>query len=376
MAVSRYHKVPGIKMGSSIEEAVKTMVGEQSFVLHVTDEIGKPVGWLSSLDILRYFIECIDEEIKKKNVEEVMYAIVEEDYLDVTGELSNISSWAEKRRHIIPYFITLEGTAGILSVHGLLQEVLKDRAREMELRRKAEIRLERLGRMQQELEKALANLFADPRVVERLKHMVEYQDEYNPVTGKIKITGVIKEGVYRHVVNILRLLAELWEQGLMKFGGLHQDTLVKTAIFHDLGKAQPQLEVGMVVDPKEVFESGKLHAFRSASLAKEVYQLPESVVWLVKYHHHEEGELPSDFPLGLLPMHRLFRLLDGLSAGITRRSSKVNLTVRDTVVQVKEESSHPAYNRCLELDLSSGRAEVKPCGNEREENVKNAAQNY
>ncbi|MDK2926608.1 MAG: hypothetical protein PWR31_298 [Bacillota bacterium] len=229
-----------------------------------------------------------------------------------------------------------------------------------ELSKEAETRLERLGHTQ-EFEKALPNLFTDPRaVVSQLKSIVEYQDEYDPATGKIKITGVVREGVYHHVVCILWLLAQLREQGPMKLPGMHQETLVKTAIFHDLGKVQPHLEVGEIVNPKEVFEPGKLHALRSASLARRVYRLEENIVQLIRYHHHEEVEVPPDFPRSLLPMHRLFRLLDGLSAGITRRGSSVNLTVRETVVRVNEESIHPSYNRYLELNICTGRMEMKP----------------
>ncbi|KUK31701.1 MAG: HD domain protein [Thermoanaerobacterales bacterium 50_218] len=357
----RYSEVPNIKAEASIEEAVEAMITRQSFVLQVADEKGEPVGWLSTLDILRAFMEDPGSaEVKGRSVGEFMRSITGEDYLNVAGELSDICLWAEERRDRIPYFTTAGGTAGILSAHGLLREALKERDRERELRREAEARCERLGRMQQEMEKALANLFADPKVVAQLKSIVEYQDEYDPATGKVKITGVIEEGVYRHVVNILRLLTELWEQGLMELAGMHQETLVKAAIFHDLGKVQPHLAVGDMVDPKEAFEPGKFHAFRSASLAEQVYNLPESVVFLIKYHHHEEEELPPYFPSGLLPMHRLFRLLDGLSAGLTRRGSRVNLTVKGTVVQVREESTHPAYDRYLELDLCSGKVEVKP----------------
>jgi CBS domain-containing protein len=357
----RYNEVPNIKVDASIEEAIKAMMARQSLVLQVTDEKGEPLGWLNSLDILRVFMEDHGAaEFKKRGIRGLMHTIAEEDYLDVTGELSDISSWAKKRGYRIPYFTTTEGTAGILSLHGLLQEALNEKDKEKKLRKEAEARFERLSHTQQELEKALANLFADPRVVAKLKSIVEYQDEYNPATGKIKITGVIEEGVYRHVVNILRLLTELWEQGLMELAGMHQDTLVKTAIFHDLGKVQPYLQVGEIVDPKEAFEPGKFHAFRSASIARRVYRLGENIVQLIRYHHHEEDELPADFPRSLLPMHRLFRLLDGLSAGITRRGSRVDLMVSATVVQVREESIHPAYNRCLELDLYSGKVKSTP----------------
>lgn len=148
----------------------------------------------------------------------------------------------------------------------------------------------------------------------------------------------------------------------MAVDGLCRETLVKTAVFHDLGKVQPHLEVGDIVDPKEASDPGQFHAFRRASLARRVYHLEQghSPSDQIKYHHHQDEELPPDFPPGLLPMHRLFRLLDGLSAGITRRGSRVSLTVKAAVVQVREESTHPAYNRSLELDLRLGRAEVKP----------------
>lgn len=354
-------EAPRVGADATIEEAMVKMLERESFVLQVTNGSGELVGWLDSLDLLRAFMQDPDMTVvRKKSIRELVRAIAEEDYLEENAELSTICSWAEKRSHRVPYFTTREGKAGVLTTHSLLREALQGRERERKRREEAEARLERLGHMQQELEKALANLFADPGVVNKLKSIVEYQDEYDPASGKIKIAGVIQEGVYRHVVNILRLLTELWEQGLMELAGMSQEMLVKTAIFHDLGKVQPHLVVGEIVDPKEAFEPGKFHAFRSASLAKQVYNLPEGIVRLIKYHHHEEKELPSEFPTGLLPMHRLFRLLDGLSAGITRRGSRVNLTVKATVVHVREESAHPAYNRYLELDLCSGRAEVKP----------------
>ncbi|ERM91288.1 HD domain-containing protein [Caldanaerobacter subterraneus] len=352
MPVPRYNKVPSIKVGLSIEEAVKIMASQQSFVLQVINDKGEPVGWLNCLDILKTIIEdSAVVKIKEKSIEKLICPINEEDYLNVFGELSDISRWAEKRGHRLPYFTTTEGNAGILSVSGLLQEALEERDKERELREEAQLHFERINYIHEELEKALANLFIDPNVIVKLKSIVEYQDEYDLSTGKIKITGVIKEGTYLHVVNMLRLLAELWEQGLLELGVINKETLVNATIFHDLGKVQPPLKIGEVVDPKEAFEPGKYHAFRSALIAKNVYHLDKNVVQLIKYHHHTEEELPPDFPDGLLPMHRLFRLIDGLSAGITRRGSKVNLTVKGTIVQVKEESIHPDYNRCIEIDL-------------------------
>lgn len=315
---------------------------------------------MNSLDLLQVFMgDSSTAVIRGKGIRELIHNIAEEDYLNIEEELSCICSWVEKKSQNLPYFISKDGRiAGALSMRGLLREAVECNDRERVLRKEVETLLERLGHLQQEFEMALANLFPNSTVIAQLKTIVEYQDEYDPATGKIKITGIIREGVYRHVINILRLLAELTEQGLMTTAGIDKAELLKTTIFHDLAKIQPHLEVGDVVDPKEVFEPGQLHAFRGASLARRVYHLEQDIVNLIKYHHHEERELPSDFPSHLLPMHRLFWLLDGLSAGITRRGSKVNMTVIGTLIQVKEESPHPAYNRCLKLDLCSGKVEL------------------
>jgi len=41
----------------------------------------------------------------------------------------------------------------------------------------------------------------------------KYMDEYDESTGMIKINGVIEEGCYRHVVNMLKLVADAFKQG-------------------------------------------------------------------------------------------------------------------------------------------------------------------
>ncbi len=43
---------------------------------------------------------------------------------------------------------------------------------------------------------------------------------------------------------------------------------------------------------------------------------------LVRYHHTPESALPQTFILAS-PMWRIFKLIDGLSAGITRREATV-----------------------------------------------------
>ncbi|MGB9791542.1 MAG: HD domain-containing protein [Thermacetogeniaceae bacterium] len=207
---------------------------------------------------------------------------------------------------------------------------------------------------QNELDTAFSVMLPDQRIEARLKSIVEYMDDYDEATGMIRITGVISQGCYRHVVNMLKLLADAFRQGLMNLPGMDKNTLVQAVILHDIGKVQPELKVGDVVDPKEVFEKGYIHAFRSASLGKALYGFSDDVYTLIKYHHHEEKDLPDEFPEYLLPMYRFFRMIDGLSAGITRRGSRVVMKIDSTRIRVREESTFPDYNREVEMDVYSG----------------------
>jgi len=214
--------------------------------------------------------------------------------------------------------------------------------------------VKRLENARKEAETALAIMLPDQRIEMRLKSIVEYMDEYDEKTGKIKITGVIRDGAYKHVINMLKLIADAFKQGLMGLPGMDKNTIVSAAVLHDIGKVQPILKVGDVVNPREVFEQGYLHAFRGASIAKEIYDVDNKVYYLIKYHHHEEKELPKDFPDYLLPMYRFFKLIDGLSAGITRRGSDVKMRINGSRICVEEKSSFPLYNQRIEMDLYSG----------------------
>ena len=136
--------------------------------------------------------------------------------------------------------------------------------------------------------------------------------------------------------------------------GFDKDVLVKTIIFHDIGKSQPVLNVGDEVYPKEIFEDGKLHAERSAELALANYAsegINEDIYMLIKYHHHNEKELPQDFPPHLLPMYRLFRVIDGISAGLTRRGNTITFDLIGSVLYIKEHSQNPNYRRYYSIDL-------------------------
>ncbi len=187
--------------------------------------------------------------------------------------------------------------------------------------------MRRLQEAQSELDTAFSVMLPDQRIEARLKSIVEYMDDYDTATGMIRITGVISQGCYRHVVNMLKLLADAFRQGLMNLPGMDKNTLVQAAVLHDIGKVQPELKVGDVVNPKEVFE---------------------------------KGDLPEEFPEYLLPMYRFFRLIDGLSAGITRRGSRVVMRVEGTRIRVREESSFPDYNREAELDVYTGSFVSRP----------------
>ena len=205
-----------------------------------------------------------------------------------------------------------------------------------------------------ELDRAFALTLPNSRVEHKLKHTPEYRDRYDPETGLITITEVIEDGSYKHVVNALKVLADLNSKGITSLLGINKDVLVQSIIFHDLGKSQPQLEIGQTVDPKKVFEYSPAHAARSADIAAHFYHKDQDVIWLIRYHHHKEDELPLDFPRHLMPMLRLFQLVDGLSAALTRRNASIKLDVEGTRVTVRERNGHPDFNRSRVVDLFTG----------------------
>jgi hypothetical protein len=208
-------------------------------------------------------------------------------------------------------------------------------------------KLERLGA---ELDAAFALTLPDRQVEDRLRSIVEYEDEYI-AEDRIRIVQVIEQGGYLHVVNALKVLATLRAQGVMDVIGIDQETLVKAIIFHDIGKVQPRFRVNDVVNPHQVFESSQSHALRSSWIAENYYHQPPEVVALIKYHHHGEGEL-EDFPPSLLPMFRLLKLIDGLSAGVTRRRNTWEGKVENTKV-ILNERNHRVVKEYV-VDLYTG----------------------
>ncbi|MEW6308441.1 MAG: CBS domain-containing protein [Bacillota bacterium] len=210
----------------------------------------------------------------------------------------------------------------------------------------------------EELDKAFALTLPNSRVELKLKTTPEYRDDYEVETGRIRITEVLPDGNYLHVVNALKVAADLNEKGVFNLIGLNKDDLVQAIIFHDLGKSQPTLEIGAVVDPKKVFEDGRLHAARSADIAQHFYHKGPDVTWLIRYHHHLESQLPDEFPTCLLPMFRLFQVIDGLSACLTRRNGLIELTRDGTRITISERNNHPDYNRRWEINLLTGERRV------------------
>ena len=214
--------------------------------------------------------------------------------------------------------------------------------------------LNKIDKAYKELDEAFALTIPNSRLEKKLKHTKEFQDIFIRETGKIKIVGAIEDGTYRHVVNALKVAADLHSKGVMSVIGFDKDVLVKTIIFHDIGKSQPLLNIGDEVFPKEVFEDGKLHAERSAELALANYSqegINEDIYMLIKYHHHSEKELPPEFPSYLLPMYRLFRIIDGISAGLTRRGNKITFDLIGSVLYIKEHSQNPNYCKYYSIDL-------------------------
>ncbi|MCF8010291.1 MAG: PAS domain S-box protein [Clostridiales bacterium] len=208
--------------------------------------------------------------------------------------------------------------------------------------------------VKEELDQAFALTLPNSKVERKLKSTPEYRDNYNPDTGEIIITEVIEDGTYRHVINALKILADLKIKGVTDIIGLDKDLLVNVIVFHDLGKVQPALKEGDTVIPSDVFENGKLHADRSAMIAKDFYGHNDEAITLIKYHHHQENELPAEFPRKLLPMFRLFKIIDGLSAALTRREASVRFEVKGENILIFEKNSHQDYNKNRLVNLFTG----------------------
>ena len=206
-----------------------------------------------------------------------------------------------------------------------------------------------------EAESAFGLALPNTKVEIKLKASPEYADVFDPTTGVATVTRVIANGTYWHVINGLRIMAELKALGGFQLVGIDKDTLVQAFLFHDIGKEQPRLVVGQEFVPADTFEPGALHAARSADWAVRDYQVSTDVEWIVRYHHTPEAGLPDGFPASLKPMWRLFKLIDGLSAGITRREAKVApMTLEGAVLTIWEHNRDTRYHRAYRVSIYTG----------------------
>lgn len=227
----------------------------------------------------------------------------------------------------------------------------------------------------EEAEMAFALTLPNSKVERKLKSSPEYRDVYDAESGIAKVVEIIPDGTYRHVVNGLRIMAELHNLGVFLLVGMDKDTMVDAFIFHDVGKEQPVLEPGESFVPRETFEPGHLHAFRSAEWAAKYYRIDPDAEWLIRYHHTPESDLPSDFPPALMPMLRLFKLVDGLSAAITRRRAVIRpILLQDSSLEIFEENSDPRYHQHYRLALYSGMITPLDTGSSRRSAAKDATQ--
>lgn len=215
--------------------------------------------------------------------------------------------------------------------------------------------------LRDEAQMAFGLALPNTKVEAKLKASPEYQDVYDPETGRATVTAVLPQGTYWHVINGLRIMAELKRIGVFGLVGLDKDTMVQAFIFHDIGKDQPTLAVGQEFIPTETFEPGALHAARSADWAVKEYRVSSDVAWLIRCHHTAEPDLPAEFPGALKPMWRLLQLVDGLSAGVTRRGATLApLTVDGTTLTIRESNRDTRYRRAYTLSVYSGASHDLP----------------
>lgn len=207
-----------------------------------------------------------------------------------------------------------------------------------------------------EAEKAFGLTLPNSKVETKLKSSPEFQDIFDPDTGLARVTAVIEDGTYRHVVNGLRVMAELHSLGLFQLVGIDKDTLVSAFIFHDIGKEQPSLVIGQTFRPTDTFEASHRHAERSADFAAKYYHVGQDVELLIRHHHTPVDKLPSQFPASLVPMLRIMKLVDGLSAGLTRRLATVGpFQLSGSTLTIHEHNRDARYHRCYQLAIFSGR---------------------
>lgn len=202
--------------------------------------------------------------------------------------------------------------------------------------------------------------YIEKETIELLEMSPEYRDTYDMKTGKIKIIKKVHQGTLKHVLNCIDIIHQLEGLGIFDKFPINREWLMKVSILHDIGKQQPKLEVGEIIDPKNVFEDGKIHAAKSAEMALEKYKIEENLYWIIYYHHHMEKELQENTILQdsrWLLHYRLFKMIDGLSAALTRRDAEITIDLVEEGLMVFEDNKNRDYSGAWRYNLHTGSRE-------------------
>lgn len=195
------------------------------------------------------------------------------------------------------------------------------------------VNLEQAGAMNKmisELKQAFSLTIPDNRLERKLKTTPAYVGVYDNVSDFLEITNVIEEGLYMHIINCLKLAADLKDYNVFDLIGIDKHTLVQAILYHCNAKTQPILSTGDVVKYSELFEDKKEEAERSAIFAKKYYNVSDSVYYIIKYHKHDEIELPEEFPKSLLYVFRLFKIIDSTSSVLTKAYGTIEINFEFT----------------------------------------------
>lgn len=183
-----------------------------------------------------------------------------------------------------------------------------------------------MTKMISELNEAFSLTIPDNRLEKKLKTTPVYVGIYDNNTDFLEITNVINEGLYLHIINCLKLAADLKDYHVFDLIGIDKNILVQAILYHCNSKTQPILSVGDVVKYSDVFENKKEEADRSAIFAKRYYNVSDAVYYIIKYHKHDEVEIPDEFPKALLYVFRLFKIIDSTSSVITKSDSTLEIS--------------------------------------------------
>ena len=210
-----------------------------------------------------------------------------------------------------------------------------------------------MSKMINELNEAFSLTIPDNKLEKKLKSTPMYKGIYDVNADYFEITEVIDKGLYFHVINSLKLAADLQDCKVFQLIGMKKNTLVSAILYHANAKTQPMLCVGDVVKYSALFEDKKIEASRSATFAKNFYNVDDDVFNIIKYHKHSETEIAGEgFPKYLLPTYRLFKVIDSISSMMTKSQNVLNISFKfeDFILYVIKEDDFGKV-RELPLDL-------------------------